>query len=108
MGIPVEQNEKVYWEDLNFEIHIVGELDGEILDAFRELINSWYILGVHSTFGGPIHSKSDIWYEDSIVGFSIDMGSAEKEAVEILLCAVEGFAEFHNIIIDKVVLGRGM
>lgn len=105
LGIPVVHTDRFFWEGLAVTIYFGGKPEAELSQKFKNLVNSWYVLGMYGTFEGRLHSISEVWNEGSEAGFNVDMGSASKSALEILLYAIECFAEVNDLVIEKFILG---
>lgn len=108
MGIQIILNDNLYLGDLDITFYIGEILDEEDIKEFKELINSWYVLGKYEAFGGELREISNIWIESKEIGFTVDVGRGEKEALDILFCAIESLAEKREVIIDKIIVGNNM
>lgn len=71
----------------------------------ERVISGWYDVGVHGGFGGYFHYLDDVIFDDEqTISFSIDMGSAPFEALDILYQIVDNALNMYGVQLEKIEL----
>lgn len=96
----VDRDPEADWPDLTIAVDFSQPVTDLIVDKFEGLVLSWYDVAVHGGFGGRVHNMDDTPYliaADGAGSWWVDMGSAPKEALDVLIRAIEGFARGYRI-----------
>jgi hypothetical protein len=109
MTIPIDQTDRMYWEGLDFTLSVGSELTDSQRDVLEKIVGAWYVLGGYGAFTGEFHMISAIGFNANAEGvdveWRVDMGTAPECALDVLIRALEGFAELEGLNVTRLVLG---
>jgi|SRR5579872_745229 len=110
MAITIKYSERddIAWDGLSFDL-IFGHPIGDDVDLqLRDLINSWFLVGLYAGFGGNIHQIE--WQDGGMdrksLAWIVDMGSAHQRAVEVLVDILGRFADLNDLPEGELVVGE--
>lgn len=75
--------------DVSVQLTFAGLLDDADRLTLDQLLDAWYVLGVHGVFGDPVHNMDATAYDEAgqqtICTVGIDLGNAGVDAVDPLV-----------------------
>jgi hypothetical protein len=105
MDFPVIKGEDVFWDGLKATIYFNKDLDGKLENELNEMIDAWIDVGLKGGFKGHIHNLMGFWCEENVAEITVDMGSSEPIALEVLFNMLTSFLEENDLKVEKVVIG---
>lgn len=105
MGLNIIRTPLIEWGNLAITLYLDKPIELPDLKELDELVTCWYKTGFYGGFEGYLHDISKIWNEGSEIGFTVDMGSTEETALEVLIRCIEGYASEADLDIKRVVIG---
>jgi hypothetical protein len=93
------------WEALPLQVKFQEALSDGQWEDLASLLRAWYLAGFWGGFGGYLHGFEGLSFGGRTLRCVLDLGSAEVEAVHVLLRSIAAFGE-QMAPVEKVTLGE--
>lgn len=105
----VDYNDSFDPADAAFTLFLAEPLSNGQLDRLRSVITSWFVLGSYGVFGVPLSYLSEISIDTEekrpAVQWVLDMAGAGEEVVDVLVRALEAYAQLEGVRFERLLLG---